>query len=200
MVVMGRVLGLNRDPEGAPPSPQAPSSGASQGQRSQWGPSLQFKHLIRLIRHRAGARSLRLGLGPGLRPCRAMGQLRNLFESGSFWAQGRSCADLRRMLVGSQAAVTAWDGLRLVGFGRATSDGIYRAVLWDVVVTQDHQGLGLGRRVVEALLEAPPLIASERVYLMTTNSSGFYERLGFRSVESQRLMQLDHRSGFNTDK
>jgi len=156
--------------------------------------------LIRLIRHRAGARSLRLGLGPGLRPCRALVQLRDLFESSSFWARGRSCADLRRMLAGSQAAVTAWNGPQLVGFGRATSDGIYRAVLWDVVVTQEQQGLGLGRRVVEALLEAPPLNSSERVYLMTTNSSGFYERLGFRSVESQRLMQLDNNNGSGSTK
>jgi GNAT superfamily N-acetyltransferase len=148
--------------------------------------------LIRLIRHRAGARTLRLGLGPGLRPCGAMDQLRELFESGSFWAQGRNGNDLRRMLAGSQAAVTAWNQRRLVGFGRATSDGVYRAVLWDVVVTQEHQGLGLGRRIVKALLEAPPLVASERIYLMTTNSSGFYERLGFQTVESQRLMQLIH--------
>lgn len=114
-----------------------------------------------------------------------------LFDSGSFWARGRSRSDLRRMLAGSQAVVTAWNGCTLVGFGRATSDGIYRAVLWDVVVTQEHQGLGLGRSIVEALLQAPCLVASERVYLMTTNSGGFYERLGFRGVASQRLMQLD---------
>ena len=123
-----------------------------------------------------------------------MEQLRDLFESSSFWAQGRNGNDLRRMLAGSQAAVTAWNQLRLVGFGRATSDGVYRTVLWDVVVTQEHQGLGLGRRIVKALLEAPPLVASERIYLMTTNSSGFYERLGFQTVESQRLMQLIHNS------
>jgi GNAT superfamily N-acetyltransferase len=123
-----------------------------------------------------------------------MDQLRALFESGSFWAQGRSCADLHRMLAGSDAAVTAWNGLTLVGFGRATSDGIYRGVLWDVVVTQEHQGLGLGRRIVGALLEEPALVRCERVYLMTTNGSGFYERLGFETVTSQRLMLLNQGS------
>ena len=92
------------------------------------------------------------------------------------------------MLRGSAAAVSAWQGGRLVGFGRATSDGIYRAVLWDVVVLRDLEGQGLGRQLVETLLKASPVTSAERVYLMTTNSQGFYERLGFQEVSSQKLM------------
>ncbi len=94
------------------------------------------------------------------------------------------------MLRGSEAVVSAWQGERLVGFGRATSDGQYRAVLWDVVVARDQEGQGLGRRLVEALLEVPAIASAERVYLMTTNSHGFYERLGFKDVANQRLMRL----------
>ncbi len=146
---------------------------------------------IQLLCHRPGAPGLRLGLGPGLRPRRAIRQLQALFADNSFWASGRSCDDLRRMLGGSEAAVSAWRGERLVGFGRATSDGCYRAVLWDVVVARDEEGQGLGRQLVGALLEAAPVAAAERVYLMTTNSHGFYERLGFRQVTSQKLMLLE---------
>ena len=75
-----------------------------------------------------------------------------------------------------------------MGFGRATSDGIFRAVLWDVVVDGAYQGRGLGRQIVEGLLERPCLRRVERVYLMTTNSSGFYQQLGFDQIESQLLM------------
>jgi len=57
------------------------------------------------------------------------------------------------MLAGSQAVVSAWEHSQLVGFGRANSDGVFRAVLWDVVVAGSHQGQGLGRRLVRALLE-----------------------------------------------
>ncbi len=92
------------------------------------------------------------------------------------------------MLAGSQAVVSAWQGSRLVGFGRASSDGVFRAVLWDVVVAGEHQGHGLGRRIVEALLQEPTLQGVERVYLMTTNSAGFYQQLGFSVVSSQHLM------------
>jgi ribosomal protein S18 acetylase RimI-like enzyme len=136
---------------------------------------------IHLISHRSGA--LRLRWLPG-----QLQQLQALLDGHSFWAQGRSQRQLRRMLAGSQAVVSAWRGPQLVGFGRATSDGVFRAVLWDVVVATDEQGRGLGRRLVEELLKAPSLQAVERVYLMTTNSAGFYRQLGFETGERQNLM------------
>ena len=77
-----------------------------------------------------------------------------------------------------------------MGFGRANSDGFSRAVLWDIVVAGDLQGKGLGRRVVEELLHAPGVAGVERVYLMTTNSSGFYRQLGFRDAAPQQLLVL----------
>ena len=143
---------------------------------------------IRLIRHRAGG--LRLRRGPG-----QLQQLQALLDGHSFWAQGRSPQQLRRMLAASQAVVSAWRGDQLVGFGRATSDGVFRAVLWDVVVAGEEQGQGLGRQVVEALLAAPALTGVERVYLMTTNSAGFYTQLGFEAINSQRLMLRRKSSG-----
>lgn len=138
---------------------------------------------IQLVRH--GRLSLQLLL--------EINQVRNLFDAHSFWAQGRSRRDLVRMLLGSCSVVSAWQGDRLVGIGRATSDGVFRAVLWDVVVAEEHQGQGLGRRIVQALLASPAVAASERVYLMTTNSSGFYERLGFNCEHGQQLLLLDRK-------
>jgi N-acetylglutamate synthase-like GNAT family acetyltransferase len=141
---------------------------------------------IQLIRHRRGAWRLRRAPGQ-------LRQLQQLLDAHSFWATGRSQREVSRMLAGSQAVVSAWQGSQLVGFGRATSDWVFRAVLWDVVVAGKQQGRGLGRRIVEALLQEPALQGVERVYLMTTNSAGFYEQLGFTAVDSQRLMLLVHR-------
>ncbi|SBO44038.1 GNAT family N-acetyltransferase [Cyanobium sp. NIES-981] len=144
---------------------------------------------IQLLRHAPGAPGLRwLGLGPGLRPTRGLLKLQRLFNHHAFWAQQRSYPQLRRLLAGSPVVVSLWRGKRLVGFGRASSDGVCRAVLWDVVVAGDLQGRGLGRQMVEGLLSDPRLRRVERVYLMTTNSAGFYEQLGFQRVESQHLL------------
>ena len=144
---------------------------------------------IRLVRHAPGAPGLRLlGLGPGYRPSRGLLKLQRLFRKHAFWAQERSIPDLRKMLRGSPVVVSLWRGKRLVGFGRACSDGIHRAVLWDVVVAGDLQGRGLGRQVVEGLLDSSRLQNVERIYLMTTNSAGFYQQLGFNKAEPQQLL------------
>jgi len=136
---------------------------------------------ITLLCHGPGAWRLRLK-PDGIQ------QLQGLFDANSFWAQGRSPKSLKRMLHCSQAAVSAWKGGKLIGFGRATSDGLFRAVLWDVVVAESHQGKGLGRRMVNNLLQTPALRQVERIYLMTTNSADFYGQLGFETVGSQQLM------------
>jgi len=145
--------------------------------------------VFRLIQHAPGAPGLRLlGLGPGLRPSRGLLKLQRLLDKHAFWARGRSLQELRCLLARSEAVVSLWRGKRLVGFGRATSDHSCRAVLWDVVVAGDLQGRGLGRQVVEALLAGPCVRSVERVYLMTTNSAGFYRQLGFQQADPQQLL------------
>ena len=146
---------------------------------------------IRLVHHAPGAPGLRwFGIGPNLYPSRALLKLQRLFDRHAFWARGRSFAQLRQLLAGSDAVVSLWRGKRLVGFGRATSDGFSRAVLWDIVVAGDLHGHGLGRRVLEELLHTPAVVGVERVYLMTTNSAGFYRQLGFQDAAPQQLMVL----------
>ena len=142
-----------------------------------------------LLIHAPGAPGLRwLGLGPGLRPSRGLWKLQRLLDQHTFWARGRSLSQLRHMLAGSAAVVSLWHGKRLVGFARASSDGVFRAALWDVVIPEDLQGQGLGRQLVEARLGSPALAAVERVYLMTSNSAGFYQQLGFTQVSNQQLL------------
>jgi N-acetylglutamate synthase-like GNAT family acetyltransferase len=106
-------------------------------------------------------------------------QLQNLLAIGAFWASQRTLSDLETAIQHSEPVVTAWDGERLVGFARATSDRVYRAVLWDVVIHPEYRGQGLGRTLVTTLLAHPSVNQVERVYLMTSSQQGFYERLGF---------------------
>ncbi len=144
---------------------------------------------LKLIKHSARSPGLRLfGLGPNLMPCRGLRQLKELLDNHAFWAKNRTYKSLKKLLIGSSVTVTIWRDKRLVGFGRATSDQIYRAVLWDVVVADDLQGQGLGREVVEALLQMPQIKNVERVYLMTTNSTDFYKQLNFKECQDQNLL------------
>jgi len=114
--------------------------------------------------------------------------LQDLFQATAFWAQNRSLEDWKIALTHSQPIVTAWDDERLIGFARATSDGIFRATIWDVVVHSDYQGAGLGRKLVQTVLAHPHVSRVERVYLMTTHQQQFYERIGFETNSSTTMV------------
>ncbi|KGF72242.1 acetyltransferase [Neosynechococcus sphagnicola sy1] len=115
-------------------------------------------------------------------------QLQRLFQATAFWAQNRRLEDLEIAIAHSKPVVTVWDGDRLIGFARATSDGVYRATIWDVVIHPDYQGSGLGSKLVETVLSHPHINRVERVYLMTTHQQPFYGRIGFQSNDSTTMV------------
>lgn len=117
-----------------------------------------------------------------------MEQLQSLFQQAAFWAQNRRIEDLTIALVHSHPVVTVRDRDQLIGFARATSDGVYRATIWDVVIHPDYQGAGLGRKLVQTVLSHPHINRVERVYLMTTNQQPFYERIGFQYNTSTTMV------------
>ena len=107
---------------------------------------------INLIQHRYGAPCMRLfGLGPSLSPIKAIKQLQTLLNKNTSWAQNRSLKHLKKMIAKSSSIVTLWEEKTLIGFGRATSDNIYRAVLWDIVIAKDYQKHGFGKILVDSL-------------------------------------------------
>jgi ribosomal protein S18 acetylase RimI-like enzyme len=106
-------------------------------------------------------------------------QLQALFNKSAFWARNRTIEDLEIAIANSEPVISAWDNDRAIGFARATSDGIYRATIWDVVIDPDYQRMGLGRKLVETVLAHPRMQRVERIYLTTTHQKSFYERIGF---------------------
>ncbi|MBD2035941.1 GNAT family N-acetyltransferase [Phormidium sp. FACHB-592] len=115
-------------------------------------------------------------------------QLQALFQTAAFWAMDRSAEDLAIAVANSDPVVTAWDHDLMIGFARATSDGIYRATVWDVVIHPNYQGAGLGRKLVETVLSHPKMSRVERIYLMTTHQQSFYQRIGFEPNESTTMV------------
>jgi ribosomal protein S18 acetylase RimI-like enzyme len=115
-------------------------------------------------------------------------QLQELFGLAAFWAKDRRVEDLAIALDQSDPVISAWDGSRLIGFARASSDRVYRATIWDVVVHPEYQGAGLGRKLVQTVISHPHVNRVERVYLMTTHQQSFYERIGFETNSSTTMV------------
>ena len=115
-------------------------------------------------------------------------QVRELFVLGAFWAQERTIEDIKIAVEHSDPVVTVWERDRIIGFARATSDGIYRAGIWDVVIHPDYRGRGLGGKLVETVLAHPKVNKVERVYLTTTNQKNFYKKIGFKQNSSTTMV------------
>jgi N-acetylglutamate synthase-like GNAT family acetyltransferase len=115
-------------------------------------------------------------------------KIQELFKIGAFWAQNRRREDLQTAIDNSDPVITVWDAQNLIGFARSTSDCIYRATIWDVVIHPDYRGCGLGRKLVETVLTHPRIDRVERVYLMTTHQQTFYERIGFQTNSSTTMV------------
>ena len=144
---------------------------------------------ISLIHHSKGALGLRLfGLGPNLRPANGLSKLQKLLDTNAFWAKNRTINDLKKSLANSDVIISLWVGKEIVGFGRALTDGIYRGVLWDIVIDQNHQGKGFGKLIVNNLLSSKKVKHTKKLYLMTTNKKLFYSQLDFKEVTSQNLL------------
>ena len=144
---------------------------------------------ISLISHSKGAIGLRLfGLGPNLKPTNGLKKLQRLLDNNAFWAKNRTINDLKKCLANSDVIVSIWVGKEIVGFGRALTDGIYRGVLWDIVIDQKYQGKGFGKLIVKNLLSSKKIKNTKKIYLMTTNKKIFYSQLDFKVVTSQNLL------------
>ena len=144
---------------------------------------------VLLVNHSKGALGLRLfGLGPNLKPTKGLLKLQKFLHRNAFWAKERTINDLRKCLANSDVIVSLWFNNEPVGFGRALSDGIYRGVLWDIVIDQNHQGKGYGKMIVKNILESKQIRNTKKVYLMTTSKKMFYSQIDFKEVYSQSLL------------
>ncbi len=114
-------------------------------------------------------------------------QLVNLYRQAP-WAKGRTADDTRAMLAHTDVAVSAWDGPRLVGFGRVLTDYVYRASIWDVIVDKEYQGQDIGTEIMQRILNHPDLKRVELFWLCTRDKQTFYEKLGFSSKEQTGMV------------
>ena len=149
---------------------------------------------LRLVKHAPGAPGLRLlGIGPDFLPNKGVNKLIKLFNENTSWAQNRSQRQIQKMLSCSKVIVSVWNQNNLVGFGRATTDEIFRAVLWDIVVDKKYEKHGIGRKIMTSIITNPLILKVERVYLMTTHCEDFYLKINFKIEKNQKMMILNNK-------
>ncbi|MDQ6774940.1 MAG: GNAT family N-acetyltransferase [Actinomycetota bacterium] len=104
----------------------------------------------------------------------------------SYWAAGRSRADMERAVAGAARVVGLYDGAEQVGFARVVSDGVTIAYLADVYVLERYRGHGVGVELVREAVENGPH-RTLRWWLATRDAHGLYERFGFEPPDLRFL-------------
>lgn len=102
-----------------------------------------------------------------------------------WWSPGRTSAGIRKMLDRSDVAIGLLDpdNGELAGFCRALSDGIYRAVIYDVMVAEAYQKRGLGRALMDVISAHPQIREVDRAELVCLpHLVPFYEKWGFEAA------------------
>ena len=109
----------------------------------------------------------------------------------SYWARGRTYEQITRAIDNS-LPFGLYHGTEQVGFARIVSDWATFAWLADVYVLPEHRGIGLGKALVEAVVEHPDVHGLPRLMLATADAHGLYERYGFTQLEGvERFMAIE---------
>jgi len=78
-----------------------------------------------------------------------------------------------------------------IGFARVISDFATIAYLGDVFVLESHRGCGLGKWMMECIMQHPALQNLRRWILLTRDAHELYSKFGFTPLASpQRYMEL----------
>ena len=86
----------------------------------------------------------------------------------------------RKAFEASHTTVFVYHGDRLIGFGRAISDGAYQAAIYDCAVLPEFQGRGIGKKIMNEILSS---VSHCNVILYAApGKEGFYQSLGFRGI------------------
>jgi GNAT superfamily N-acetyltransferase len=98
----------------------------------------------------------------------------------AYWGRSRQRREFEAQLAAAWRVVGGYeaDTGRLVGFARASSDGVSYAYLADVFVLPEARGSGLGQELVATMIDRGPGVGF-RWSLHTSDAHGLYRKFGF---------------------
>ncbi|MGL1893675.1 MAG: GNAT family N-acetyltransferase [Spirochaetaceae bacterium] len=114
-------------------------------------------------------------------------QLSKLY-SKTWFTPNRTINDINIMLKNSYLTLAFVENDQLIGFCRVISDGIYKAFIFDVIVHEDYQNRGIGKQIMNSLMNHESLIDVGHMELYCPEGiTGFYKKLGFETRTSLLL-------------
>jgi len=112
------------------------------------------------------------------------------FLTESYWAKGIPREVVARSVENSLCFGPYCSGEQ-VGFARVISDYATYAYVGDLFVVEACRGQGLGKLLMECIMQHPQLQGLRRWSLVTLDAHGLYSQFGFTSLNTpERYMEL----------
>ena len=111
------------------------------------------------------------------------------FLRRAYWAKGRPRKRTERAFANSLVFGVYESGC-LVGMARVVTDYCIVAYLCDVFIHEDYRGHGLGKWLMQSMLDHPDLKHIRRWLLATDDAHGLYRQFGFEPLtDVEKWMQ-----------
>ncbi|MEO5322681.1 GNAT family N-acetyltransferase [Mesorhizobium sp. CC13] len=107
----------------------------------------------------------------------------------SYWGDDRS-DDIHRRAFANSLCVGAYIDGEQVGFARVITDYACFAYVADVIVWPERRGHGIGKKLIQALLDHPELASVTGFSLRTADAHSLYEKFGFVTATDGLYMRL----------
>lgn len=119
-------------------------------------------------------------------------QLHQLYQN-EYWSKGRSLEDTFQCVKGSSIVFGFVEGNDLLAFARVVTDYVFKAFIFDVIVSDKLRAQGIGKQIVESILEHPDLKKVKHIELYCLPELfSFYSQFGFtHDLGSMQLMRRD---------
>jgi ribosomal protein S18 acetylase RimI-like enzyme len=89
----------------------------------------------------------------------------------------------------SHTVVFVFNDDKLIGFGRAISDGVYQAAIYDVAVLPEYQGKNIGTKIINSILQCIP--TCNTILYASPGKEKFYEKFNFRKMKTGMSLFLN---------
>lgn len=120
-------------------------------------------------------------------------QIIELYQAQGWWQTRDDSREhlISRLIAGSHCFVIATDEKNIVGMGRAISDGISDAYIQDLTVLLDRRRQGIGKLILQTLLERLQTDGIAWIGLVAElGSDTLYRHAGFREMPASIPMLM----------
>ena len=108
--------------------------------------------------------------------------IHNFLANESYWAKGITRETLGKAIAHS-LCFGVYKGGRQIGFARVISDYATYGYLDDVYLLAPYRKQGLGRWLMECIIDHPELQTLRRFSLATKEVQAFYNKFGFQALK-----------------